>query len=98
MSAVTRLGDLCTGHGCYPPRPSISAASTVFVNGIPVHREKDEWDLHGCAVCPPHGGRLAAGSPSVYAEGKAVGRIGDPVDCGSAVAQGSPNVFCGDLT
>ena len=33
MPAVTRLGDLCTGHGCYPPRPNITAASTVFVNG-----------------------------------------------------------------
>ena len=28
-------------------------------------------------------------------EGQAVGRIGDPVACGSSVAEGSPNVYAG---
>lgn len=95
MPAVTRLGDSCTGHGCFPPRPSASAAETVFVNGRPVHRVGDAWSAHGCPVCPPHGGSLAAGSASVFAEGRAVGRVGDPVSCGSAVAEGSPDVFAG---
>ncbi|MDD3675231.1 PAAR domain-containing protein [Thauera propionica] len=95
MPAVTRLGDLCTGHGCYPPRPSISAASTVYVNGLPAHRVSDAWAAHGCARCPAHGGTLARGSSTVFAEGRAIGRIGDPVDCGSYVAHGSPNVFAG---
>lgn len=38
MPAVTRLGDQCTGHGCFPARPSTSAATSVFINGIAVHR------------------------------------------------------------
>jgi len=31
----------------------------------------------------------------VFAEGQAVGRIGDPVACGSSVAEGSANVYAG---
>ena len=33
---------------------------------------------------------LAEGNSSVFAEGQAVGRIGDPVACGSSVAEGQP--------
>jgi len=31
----------------------------------------------------------------VYVNGLQMGRIGDPVACGSTVAEGSSNVFCG---
>lgn len=91
MAAVTRLGDLCTGHGCFPPRPSIQASPDVFANMIPVHRQGDKWAVHCCAAC--HGAVLAQGSFNVFVNNKQVGRIGDPVSCGSAVAAGSPNVF-----
>tara|TARA_B100000989_G_scaffold286819_1_gene255854 strand:+ start:6851 stop:7126 length:276 start_codon:yes stop_codon:yes gene_type:complete len=90
MPAVTRLGDLCTGHGPCPPRPSNSASSTVFANGIPVHRLGDSWSIH-CL----HGSVLAAGSSTVFSETKNLGRIGDPVACGSKVMQGSGTVFAG---
>ena len=94
MPAITRLGDPCTGHGCFPPRPSTSAATSVFVNGIAVHRVGDNWATHCCGpAC--HASVLAQGSGSVFAEGQAVGRIGDPVACGSAVAVGSGDVYCG---
>ena len=91
MPAVTRKGDLCTGHGAYPPRPSTGASPNVYVNGIPVHRVGDSWAVHCAPIC--HGGSLAIGSPTVFVNGRAIGRIGDPVDCGSSVAQGSTNVF-----
>lgn len=42
-----------------------------------------------------HASVLADGWPSVYAEGRRIGYIGAPVACGSAVADGSPNVFVG---
>ena len=94
MPAVTRKGDICTGHGCFPPRPSVEGSGNVFVNGIPVHRQGDRWSVHCCdKSC--HDGSLSSGSSSVYANGKQVGRIGDPVSCGSAVAEGSDNVFAG---
>lgn len=94
MPAVHRLGDEGSGHGCYGARPNSAASGDVFVNGIPVHRQGDAWESHCCGpVC--HGGALAAGSSTVFANGKQLARIGDPVDCGSTAATGSSNVFAG---
>ena len=93
MPAVTRLGDVCTGHGCFPSRPNVSASPTVFANGIAVHRQGDAWGSHCCVVC--HTSILSSGSTTVFADNKQVGRIGDPVACGSTVAGGSGNVYAG---
>jgi uncharacterized Zn-binding protein involved in type VI secretion len=96
MPAVTRKGDACTGHGCWPPRPSTGASPDVFVNGIAAHRQGDGWAAHTCPTIPQtHASALAMGSASVFANGKPLGRIGDPVACGSAVAAGSATVFAG---
>ncbi|WP_102870507.1 PAAR domain-containing protein [Phaeobacter inhibens] len=95
MPGVTRKGDSCTGHGPFPPRASTGGSGSVFINGIAGHRQGDAWAVH----CDPqpvcHGGSLGTGSRTVYANGKQLGRIGDPVDCGSAVASGSGDVFAG---
>lgn len=96
MPAVSRLGDQCTGHGCWPPRPSTGASPNVFINGIAAHRQGDAWAAHTCPTIPEtHDSVLAAGSATVFVNGKQLARIGDPVACGSSVAQGSPNVFAG---
>lgn len=95
MPPVTRLGDLCTGHGCFPPRASISASPNVFVNGIPVIRVGDTYAPHGCSKCKPHPGNLTSGSSSVFVNGIPVGRIGDSISCGSFVKDGSPDVIIG---
>ena len=89
VPAVTRLGDSCTGHGSWPPRPSTSASPNVYANGIPVHRQGDSWAVHCNPLPECHGGTLASGSSSVYVNGKQIGRIGDLVSCGSSVASGS---------
>ena len=94
MPAVHRLGDVCTGHGCYGSRPNNSASSDVFINGIPAHRQGDGWSSHCCGP-PCHGSTLAAGSGTVFCNGRSLARIGDPVACGSACASGSGNVFAG---
>lgn len=96
MPAVARLGDACTGHGCWPPRPSTGSSPTVYANGIAVHRQSDGWAAHTCPAIPEtHASSLAAGSTTVFANGLQLGRIGDPVACGSSVAAGSPDVFAG---
>ena len=99
MPAVTRLGDSCTGHDCFPARTSTSGSPNVFVNGIPAHREGDSWDVHTCTHPDTphgsHGGSLSSGSSTVYVNGQQLGRVGDPVSCGSTVAAGSDNVFAG---
>jgi len=96
MAAVARLGDICSGHECWPPRPNVRGSGDVMVNGLPAHRRTDEWAVH---CCPPnvacHASVLAEGSGTVFVNGLALGRVGDPVECGSSVATGSPNVFAG---
>lgn len=95
MPAISRLGDLGSGHGCFPPRPNDQASSDVFVNDIAVHRQSDHWPSHCCGdTC--HDSNLASGCPTVFANDLEIGRIGDPIACGSVIAQGSPTVFAGD--
>jgi uncharacterized Zn-binding protein involved in type VI secretion len=99
MAAVTRKGDSCTGHDCWPARTSTGGSPNVFANGIAVHRQGDGWDIHCCThPLVPHGchaSSLASGSGTVFANGIPIGRIGDPVACGGNVASGSGNVFAG---
>lgn len=94
MPAVTRLGDNCTGHGCFPPRANDEGSPDVFVNNIAVHRQGDHWVTHCCGPSC-HDSVLSTGSSTVYINNKQVGRIGDPIACGSAIAKGSDNVFIG---
>jgi len=90
------MGDSGSGHGCWPPRPSTGGSGDVFVNGIAVHRAGDAWAPHTCPAIPEtHASALAAGSSTVFANGQQVGRVGDPVACGSSVVAGSGNVFAG---
>lgn len=97
MPAACRLGDICTGHGCFPPRPNDQGSPNVFINVIPAHRRTDHWMIHCCVqlrIC--HDSKLQMGSKTVFINMLNAGRIGDPVACGSKVATGSPNVFIGD--
>lgn len=94
MPEVALLGCLCSGHGCYPPRPNITASPNVYIEGIAVHRQSDMWASHCCdSNC--HGGTTVSGSSKVYINGLQVARIGDPVSCGSVIAEGSSKVICG---
>jgi uncharacterized Zn-binding protein involved in type VI secretion len=94
MPGVVRLGDTCTGHGCFPPRANDEASSDVFVNGIGAHRVGDHWVVHCCGPSC-HDSNMAQGSGTVFVNGKPLARIGDNVACGSAAAVGSGNVFAG---
>lgn len=92
MTGAVRLGDACTGHGCFPPRPNVEASPNVFVNSIASHRQGDAWGTHCCGD-PCHASNAAQGSPNVFVNGKPKMRIGDPVACGSSCAQGSGDVI-----
>lgn len=91
MTGAVRLGDVCTGHGCFPSRPNVQGSPNVFVNGIPSHRLGDAWSVHCCVSC--HGSNACQGSPNVYVNGLPKCRIGDAVCCGSAMATGSSDVI-----
>ena len=94
MPAVTRLGDECTGHGCFPPRVNDEASEDVFVNGIGVHRVGDHWVTHCCTIIC-HDAVAEEGSATVFVNGKGAGRVGDAISGCTSVAAGSPNVFAG---
>lgn len=95
MPAAHRETDICTGHGCFPPRPNAIQSTNVAVNSLFWHRQSDAWQTHTCVVFPfpSHASTLASGSPNVYVNSLQAARIGDPVACGSKCATGSPNVF-----
>lgn len=91
---VSRLGDICSGHGCFPPRPIITASSDVYINGQQTARVGDALAPHCCkGSCHP--GVITSGSSTVYVNGQPVARITSGVNCGSMIAQGSGNVFVG---
>jgi len=94
MPAEHRQGDICTGHKCFPPRQNISWSTNVFVNNRGWHRQYDSWGPHRCDN-RPHKGHTAEGSSMVFVNSRQAARIGDPVSCGSAIATGSKDVYCG---
>ena len=96
MPAVARYGDLCVTH-CSPPTCE-QVSDNVFINDLGAHREGDLNSSHllPCpSVCCTHSAPLEKGSDTVYVNGKQLGRIGDPYSGCTAVAEGSPDVFCG---
>jgi uncharacterized Zn-binding protein involved in type VI secretion len=94
MPGVVRLGDVCSGHGCWPSRPNDEASSNVIVNNKGTHRLGDHWITHCCESC--HDGVASSSSLTVFVNSRGVCRIGDSVSCGSTMIQGSSNVFAGD--
>jgi uncharacterized Zn-binding protein involved in type VI secretion len=94
---AARLGDMCTGHDCYPPRPSISASSDTFIDGIPALRVGDKYEQHCCTTLPSscHEGTVIVGSGTTFINGMAAARVGDALDCGSTIAVGSSSTFIG---
>lgn len=92
MPAASRKGDICVGHGCFPPTPSVAGSPDVSLDGIPALRKGDAVAPHGCSNCPPHGRSVSAGSPTVFVNGRPLARVGDGVDCGGSVSAGSGTV------
>lgn len=97
MPGVVRIGDsLSTGHGCVGSTTLAGAnQGSVYVNGILAAVVGAPTVAHPFPPdppCTPHVANLNAGSPNVFIEGIAVGRIGDSADAG-AMTSGSSNVF-----
>ena len=70
--AVHRLGDICTGHGCFPSRKSSGGSPNVNINGIPAHRQTDPWESHCCPNQGCHTSTLESGSSTVNVNGEVV--------------------------
>lgn len=109
---AARYTDLCTGHGCYPPRPNAEGSPTVSIDDLALHRKTDSWYPHCCGLAC-HGAITVEGSQSVYCDDLPAARVMDGVLCSasidtnldgipesftfnSVIMTGSPEVFIGD--
>lgn len=92
MPGVVRNIDLCSGHGCYPPRLPIIWSPDVFVDGVPVERLTDLLNVHCCPSADCHPGTYM-GSNNVYANNLSIQKKGDMIDCGSVCLSCSATVF-----
>ncbi|MDA7422698.1 PAAR domain-containing protein [Tritonibacter multivorans] len=95
MPAAGRNGDTGSGHDGFPPTPATSVSGDVFTNGVEALRKGDAFAAHSKPKHPPHGRALAAGSSSVFINGQPAGRVGDAIDCGGSISNGSGDVFIG---
>lgn len=85
---------LTTGHGCHPPQTITSGSSDTFTNNQPAASVGDSVSEH-CCGSDCHGSTIDAGESSVLINGTAAANLGSAVQCGGAVASGSPDTFIG---
>lgn len=97
MPSITRLGDVDTGHGGWPPRGNVEGSPDVFANELPVHRETDEWPVH-CDDSDCHDSQLEQGSINVFVNNLGASFSSSLETDGSFALQGSPNVFVNSVT
>lgn len=95
MPAVTRVGDSDIPH-CSGMSRAVGSSDT-FCNGLSISRQGDinTGHLLPGSPCPGHVAPIAAGSSTVFVNGRGCGRVGDSVAGCTAVASGSSNTFAG---
>ena len=92
MAQLSRQGDANQTGG-----KIIRGAGTVFANGIAVGLHVSKITPHAPwgKPHPPHdAASTTSGSPTVFAEGVPVLRVGSGNTCGHSIVEGSPDVFC----
>lgn len=91
MAALSRVGDKNQESGAI-----VRGAATVICNGIQVGLHVSTITSHAPwgRPHPPHdAATTTAGSPTVFAEGVPVLRVGSGNSCGHSIVDGSPDVF-----
>ena len=97
MPSVARFDDLAEEHPCGITANPEMVSSNVFCNNIPVHRLTDLNRTHlflAPPICIPHQTPLVVASENFFVNNLGCSRVGDIYDCGLAIVEGSPNVFC----
>lgn len=90
MAQISRKGDTNQVGGAI-----MRGAGTVFANGVPVGLHVSQMTPHAPwgRPHPPHDAAMTtSGSPTVFAEGVPVLKVGSGNSCGHSIVQGSPNV------
>ena len=92
MAKLSRVGDKNQEGGAI-----VRGAGTVFANGIQVGLHVSTITPHAPwsrRSHPPHkAATTTEGSPTVFAEGSPVLRVGSGNSCGHSIVDGSPDVF-----
>lgn len=86
MPKLSRKGDTNSAGG-----KIVRGAGTVFANGIAVGLHVSDITSHG--KDKHKNAKTTEGSPTVFAEGVPVLRVGSGNSCGHKISQGSDNVF-----
>jgi len=99
MSAIAKLGDMSTGHDCFPPTPMVVTPITkTYINGVlaGAAHPSCQFETHTCGrTTHPRAERFPIPNPNnkTYIEGYPIARIGDDINDGDAIAEGSTNSF-----
>jgi uncharacterized Zn-binding protein involved in type VI secretion len=88
MAKLSRKGDANAVGG-----KIVRGASTVFANGIQVGLHVSDITKHHPGSGKHKAAKTTEGSPTVFAEGVAVLRVGSGNNCGHKITEGSPDVF-----
>lgn len=98
MPAVALVGDLSTGHGGFPP----TAMTSSPISKTEIAGKKPGVVDASCKFATHKLGRAThldeiryptSGSSKTTIEGYALARIGDPLNDGDTIGQGSSNFF-----
>ena len=90
-----RVGDMQSGHGCYPPTNAIRGTPRVKINGRPALNIGSQYQPHCCPKPGCHPVTQVSGSCTVTVGGAPASRIGDSCGCGGKTISGSGNVLIG---
>ena len=95
MKQIMRLYDIGSGHDCYPPRKIITANPLIRINGKPVARIGDIYEIHVCKDNSDlkHSGYQACGNYLDRFGNIPVARKGDCISCGGYALTSSPNIY-----
>lgn len=92
MAQLSRKGDQNAVGGAI-----MRGAGSVFCDNIPVGLHVSQITSHAPfgKPHPPHNAaKTTQGSPSVFAEGVPVLRVGSSTTCGHPIVQGSGTTYC----
>lgn len=90
MAGIGRKGDTNQEGGAI-----MRGASTVFANGVAVGLHVSQITPHapwGKPHSPHEAATTTSGSPTVFAEGVPVLKVGSGNSCGHSIVKGSPDV------
>ncbi|HAC8558561.1 TPA_asm: alanine racemase [Salmonella enterica] len=87
MSAIATSDTLCSGHGGFPPRLVAETVPWFTVNGKPVVVDGAMFPSHTDGNSA-HPGSVVSTRAWYSIGGKGVVCVGDPLSCGSVIANG----------